>query len=327
MVPLKKLGIVGFMVLIILLIVEIALRFLGFNPYETPQYSFDVSPYFCYDSDSLGITLKPGIFQIDINGGLKFTATHSIEGHRESLSPSDSASFVVHIYGCSYTYGTGVTDQAIYPTLLQQEHPELAITNFATPGYGTLQFYLQLKENIAKQNIPDIAILNVASFHEERNLLSKSYLYKLYQGHELFGEVVSKERIYPRIKEEEPGISVEYINLFEAFHPFVGRKYSSIINLLEQFTLQEPSSLSSTFTILAEISMLCKTEEIDLIIADVDSSSNEIKSFCLKNNLNYTNISPDFTQDKYRNMPLDFHPSEEAHKVYAEKVAAILAKH
>lgn len=315
---------IGLVLLLSIAVIEVILRALGYEPYSAPKHSFQVSPEFCYGSDSLGISLKPGKYDILINEGLQFSVTHSKAGFRALSSLPESDSIQVHLYGCSYVYGTGVNDQDTYPSLLQANFPGLAITNFAVPGYGTIQFYLQFKKNIQNHNIPTIAVLNVASFHEERNLLSKSYLYKLYQGYEMLSLTIPSYQYYPRFQQTQDGIKVQYCNLFEEYHPLPFRNISSIANLIELGSLEKNSTLNSSFALITEIASLCEQHEIELIIADVDSISEDFHVYCQKNKLQYVNISPDFSQEFYRNLPFDYHPSQEAHKHYAQKLGVFL---
>lgn len=312
--------------IIFIIFIEIGLRVLGFTPYKPLNYSIKINPKICYSADSLGIKLMPGEFDININNGLKYKATHNKYGNRIT-SKNEVLNFEkkIQVYGCSYTYGTGVNDKETYPFLLQKKYPNYQISNLAVPGYGTLQFYLQLKRNIMNNNIPDIVILNCAEFHEERNLLSKSYLYMLYQGYEVFETANMKYKIYPQIIDSKNAdLDIVYINIFDKYKPMPCRKLSSIINLVELQTIKEPKELKSSFLLINAISQLCEIHNINLIVTDIANQPERISKFCKEKNINFANISPDFSNKVFSNLPYDNHPSKEAHQVYSEKMILYL---
>lgn len=73
------------------------------------------------------------------------------------------------VYGCSFTYGTGLADVETYATLLQQNLPQAQIMNRGIGGHGTVQNLLQLRRDIAAGAV-DAAVFSVISDHRFRNI-------------------------------------------------------------------------------------------------------------------------------------------------------------
>ena len=62
--------------------------------------------------------------------------------------PQDGARQQVLFFGCSYVEGYGLSDAETFPWIVQQRHPELAVSNFGVGSYGTYQSYLAMKRNV-----------------------------------------------------------------------------------------------------------------------------------------------------------------------------------
>lgn len=75
----------------------------------------------------------------------------------------------VAIYGCSFTYGTGLADDETFTALLQAMFPALHIRNRGIGGHGTVQNLLQFRRDIAAGAV-DAAVFAVISDHQTRNI-------------------------------------------------------------------------------------------------------------------------------------------------------------
>lgn len=75
----------------------------------------------------------------------------------------------VAIYGCSFTYGTGLADDETFTALLQRDLPTLRILNRGIGGHGTVQNLLQLRRDITAGAI-DAAVFAIISDHRFRNI-------------------------------------------------------------------------------------------------------------------------------------------------------------
>lgn len=73
------------------------------------------------------------------------------------------------VYGCSFTYGTGLTDDETFTARLQRALPGIVIRNRGIGGHGTVQNLLQFRRDIAAGAV-DAAIFAIISDHRTRNI-------------------------------------------------------------------------------------------------------------------------------------------------------------
>src|SRR5215813_6804025 len=185
----KTIFLVGYLIAlfaIVLCVGEITMRIKGFAPMERDLGLLVVPPQaHMYNPDpDLGYTLVPNQ-KITITHTrhmgktsvppLIWSFTTSSLGHRMTHAPDvRSAGRGIWIFGCSFTFGWSVSDDESFPWLLQNDLPAYEVINFGTPGYGTLQGLIQLKEALTKEPAPALVVLFYARFHNERNTLAPS---------------------------------------------------------------------------------------------------------------------------------------------------------
>lgn len=73
------------------------------------------------------------------------------------------------VYGCSFTYGTGLRDDETFTARIQQALPDAVICNRGIGGQGTVQNLLQFRRDIAAGAV-DAAVFTVISDHQTRNI-------------------------------------------------------------------------------------------------------------------------------------------------------------
>ena len=313
-------------------ILEVSLRIIGFRPYQLPIYSFESEPTPCFGYNEMGICLLPGAYQLTINDGLYFNATHTKDSCRISSSlEEEKPHHSIAMLGCSYTYGTGVSDHQTYPYLLNEKLQNVAVKNYSVPSYGTIQHYLQLEKILQKHTIPEVIIVNYATFHEERNMLSRNYQFKLKMGMELHNKQL-EQLIFPSLKIQGEEFQIVQKDVLKSYRPFPFRKKLAIFNafdeLLNQMSTNKIKNLDGSKLLLKQMNEMCLAHNTTLIVADIDysSASEEIASFCTDEDIAYVNISPNFKENGFRNLPYDNHPNFKAHKFYADKMFDYLEK-
>lgn len=317
--------------LFFILFLELFLRLIGFSPIEFNQKVVS-KPEVPYTSDSLGINLKKGTFKISINNKVDYTATHDNEGKRITSKTPIRDKNNIWIFGCSFAYGVGVNNEESYPFLLQTFLKNYKVDNFAIPGSASIQSYLKLKEQLSKGHTPKIVVVSYATFHEERNQLTRGFESNLYDGLKLHKGLKLNKYYYPRCKIVNNKIDIKNIDITEDFTPIPWVEKSAIATFINQtwnaFEDKKIIGFPVSKYLILEFQKLAKQYNFKLIIADVAYSkrSNEIKTFCLKRNINYVTISPDFSLGNYTLAPYDYHPNKMAHKVYAYKLYEYINK-
>lgn len=130
------------------------------------------------------IVTKPRLlFRPDPVLGWSLTPNHAVRvGFREGIvqhidadgwrhGPSASLPHGprVAIYGCSFTYGTGLSDVETFCARLQRDLPSVRILNRGIGGHGTVQNLLQMRRDIAVGAV-DAAVFAIISDHRFRNI-------------------------------------------------------------------------------------------------------------------------------------------------------------
>lgn len=316
---------------VFVLFLEIIFRILGFSPVVFNQ-KIVCKPEIAYSTDSLGIALKKGSYKININGCVEYNATHNSEGRRVTSRIPVISKDKIFIFGCSFAYGVGVNDQETFPFLLQNLLQNYEVDNFSIPGSGTIHSYLKLKKSLESGQRPKIVVLSYATFQEERNQLTRSFESKLYDGMKLHDGFVLSKYYYPRCIINNDSIAVECVDIVQEFQPIPFVNYSAIATFVDQtwnkLDYKKTDGFPVSEVFFKKMNTLAKQYHFKLIIADVsyNEKSNEIDSFCKKNNLKYLNISPDYSKGDYSLAPCDFHPNQRAHQIYAQKLYEYIKK-
>ncbi|MEO0038069.1 MAG: hypothetical protein RIQ59_1280 [Bacteroidota bacterium] len=321
----KKITFTLVIALFFILFLELFLRLIGFTPIEFNQKVVS-KPEIPYTADSLGITLKRGTYKININDHVYYKATHNIERRRvTSKVPVHSLNKII-ILGCSFAYGVGVNDEESFPFLLQTYLKEYEVENYSVPGSATIQSYLNLKKCLLKGDRPTIVVLSYAAFHEERNQLTRGFESNLFDGLKLHEGLALSKYFYPRCKIVNNNIAIEYIEITKDFTPIPFKENFAIASFIDQMWNKIDDRKTTGFPVskilFQDFQELANQYHFKLIIADVSQSNKfeDIKYFCVKRNINYVNISPDFSLGNYTLAPYDYHPNKMAHKVYALKL-------
>lgn len=330
---LGKLGYLCYVCIFTLVMLEILLRILQYEPYHYYPFSIQSSPKQCILPDSTyGFRLNPGQYQVTINDGLVFQAQHD-SGYQRITPITDSATFQVQLHGCSYTYGFGIDDSLTVAYQLQQQLPWAKVDNKAVLGYGTIQAYHLIQESIRTQQQPDMVILNYASFHDDRNVLTPNYRKDLKNG---FANADSSMKSgyeslhFPYVIMENEALQFRFDRWDAIYTNWYGREHSVLVNLLQTISDKWSSSLFQkeelTNLLIQEISQLCQQHGIDVVVAGItqDQRTAAVLNFCKAQGIKTVDISVDLMNVAYNNLPFDTHPNGEAHTLFAKKLSHYL---
>lgn len=175
----------------------------------------------------LGWRNNPGVHRADESPHEPMTFL--ADGSRDSGTPAEATGRPVVIIGCSFSEGYGVKDNQTFSWILQQRFPHRPILNFGTPGYGTYQSLLLLRELIEQRHVhPAAVVYGFIPFHADRNVLT----YKMLEAFRAFGG----QRFSPPHVEVRDGA-------LQAFSPFVVanwplEEHSALVTLLHRTELR-----------------------------------------------------------------------------------------
>ena len=331
----SKIGYIIYVSLVSIVLLEFSLRLLLYAPYHYHPFYIHSEPKQCILPDTLlGFQLNEGTYLVNINQELQFTASHDSLNNR--LTPKiNKYNKTIELHGCSYTYGFGIDDSLSYAYQLQQKLENTKVLNKAVLGYGNVQSYLLLEQAINQGKKPDIAVINYASFHDDRNVLTPNYRKDLKNGFANADPIMRsryQELRYPYIVSQNNQVEIKWENWNSIYQNWPKRESSALINVLQtisdRFTSSHFEKEKLTNQLFLKFKTLCKTNNIRLIIAGItpNKRTKELINFCKLNQIEAIDISVDLFDVAFNNLPYDTHPNEKAHQIFAKKLANYLNK-
>ena len=322
--------------LLTLLVCEGIVRLFGFTGYRIQPYTLKSSPSLnILPHGKLGFSLNPGIFEVTINEKVSYSVTHGPDSIRTIpayLTSADSPRKTVDFHGCSFTYGMGVDDSETFPSIIASERPDLFIRNLGVPGYGTIQTFLRIREQELNNDLPDIVILNYASFHPDRNGLTPKYRQSLKIGFERANAAVKnlfKESKIPYGDIISDTLVIKWESWEGLYSHWPLRSKSALVNYLQYLT--ERASRSDrekdlvTDLVISEIANICRQHSIAFIVTGLTEDEKTKKQLTIWNEkgIQTLDISLDLNSEEYTHLPFDSHPNSKAHLHYAEKLMSL----
>ncbi|MCB0707060.1 MAG: hypothetical protein KDC34_17210 [Saprospiraceae bacterium] len=324
----------GIMIILVFSISEVVMRLLGYLPHQ-PVYTDIVSSppdAIIYDSN-YGLGLNPGTYDITINRGLRYHATHLPDSTRLTSHNAQNGKPEIFILGCSFAYGMGVDDEKTFASLIQGDFPEMNVRNLAAPAYSTVHSYLQLKSQLERGHIPAVVVLAYTSYQDARNQLSglqqKYWRESLIRGNHPGLE----DARMPYVVKKDTGLEIRYLPLTDFSAWWKLSRYSAVVDGLEHIWSNFMYGFTDKYTlteeVIGKIKNLCEQHQIRLVIMPLDKSQSaeKLKTFCLNQGIDFLDACIDI-QDPYYNLePYDSHPNEAAHLFYAERLKGYLEQH
>ncbi len=215
-------------------VIELALRFSGFEPRVLEANRFfaeDDGTTWSEPDGELGWVNKPGV-AISIEHG-NAPMTFWDHGRRATRPDSDAESKKrpIMIVGGSNAQSYGVVDRESFPFLLAQRFPELWIENFGNGGYSTAQALLMAERavpNFYRNARPELIILTFADSHVARNVSDQSWVYSISDSE---GRFVSPPHY--RLKNGEL-----VFRPFRTIEPWVFETSSAMVTLIHHIWMQ-----------------------------------------------------------------------------------------
>lgn len=313
---------------------EAGLRLLGYKPYPVLQIPFvKCNHNFVHADNYLGFAYYPGCFNCSING-LPFSLTQGADSFRITSDSPHLNVPQIHIYGCSITWGHGLSDSATMAWKLQGLLPHWHIKNYGIGAGSDLQAYLELRKNILNHDIPGVVILNYASFHDMRNAMT-------WPWRQLWQQILTHERPndnswssvhIPYARLDSKGELTEgYMNEKELLRgvPFI--RYSALCNLLneayQKYSDRNVNEADITIGIMQKMAALCRDNHIRFIVVEIvkDNAADKIVQRLKDLNIETADLSVDIRKKEFNLQPYDGHPNGRANGIYAAKLAELLA--
>ena len=309
--------------LIALMIGEFALRITGSAPLDVVRAnSWTMEPddgFFVY-SRRRGYAYGPGRFVVTFDSGHEFSITHDGDGLR--ATPSTGGAPEVWVLGGSFTHGWSVDDDETFPWALADLVDSIQVRNFGVGGYGTLLSLIQLEEALEQRAAPETVVLAYASFHDERNVWTRSWRRAIAPSDPEAGHPI------PRARYASGGFEV--VREVPRHRPFPLEHRSALMHQLgdKAGRIENRLRLRSrevTEAILLAMRDLCEKAGTRFLVAGIldNEATRRRLAFCADAGIDTVDISVDLDAG-LRNLPHDEHPGPAAHAIYAKKLAELL---
>ncbi len=271
---------------------------------KKPRETFKAHPIF-------GWTLTPG-HQVKVGFRPGVVQTIDAQGNRHTpRAPGEpSAGKRLAIYGCSFTYGTGLADTETYPALLQQALPDMRVLNKGVGGHGSVQALLRFRADILDGQV-DAAIFGVISDHRYRNL-PHPYRMKYHLSPDWYR--IGVEQV-PHARLNRSGdIDIVFTPIWQPsllrmnFEVFLPDEY--VLDLV-------------TLGVFREILALANTHRIPVIIALLDRFDPHFNERMTRTFSAAYDISTPYNET-YNFRPDDLHPNTLANRCFAERLLPLI---
>lgn len=321
----------GFIMIVLWMITvalaELVARFCGLSPYVPIEFQMEgvvmePKPLFILDS-LLGYRLDTGTYRVYYADGTYWQTTHDMRGQRItshsgklSVSETDSRP-AIHILGCSFTHGSGLSDEETYPFLLQSALPGFRVYNHAVAGYGVVNAYLQIKELIQADS-GDIVLYAYIGEHDNR--YTRRAFKKLHPSREAFRNI--------RFLSADTSLNISYYGY--SYSPWPLISHLALVNTAENLYLRhldgEAEKHLISERIVFNMMSMCRRKGAVFVFAGIsnDRETGDMLRFCSENGIPAVDISVDLNDNQYNLMPYDDHPNAEANSLYKNGIIEFL---
>lgn len=328
------------------MVTEALCRIVGKLPHQKRDYLFTSSPKDCFvPSSIMGTRPNAGTYMVTINQHLVYRTTHvgfdSVSTYRTCYEHIAGDTLpTVDFHGCSFTYGMGVDDTDTYPYLWAKAHPQYKVHNYGCPGYAPIEALMCLQNQKLHNNLPNAIIVNYLDMHDDRNMGTVDWRESVDEGFRNgMRRAVSPATIgkfgncrFPYARLVGDSLAVSLTPLSKLYTNFPARDYLASIYLLEKtvnyyrYNHQKPLAVSGA--VFKEIASFCKQNNITLLVTTMNDSDNthQMQAYLSAQGIEWVDISVDFSNPIYTNLPYDGHPSPTANKVFAEKLRNYLPR-
>lgn len=232
------------------------------------------------------------------------------QGWRTVVNQPKTSKNNIAFYGCSFTYGTSLSDSETFTSLIQESFPEQKILNRGIGGHGTVQNYIQFRSDVKKGNV-DVAVFCAISDHRYRNI-----------GHPVRMKAHLSPKWYDIGVEHIPIVTldrncnteIEYISIWQP---------ALIRNDFESFLPPDYYLDKATIELFRTIGCFAEDHKIPYKIVLLDSIDPVFNKAMTEQVDNVVDISTPFNAE-YTFIPNDIHPNVKANNVFYKRLIPII---
>ncbi|RMG09347.1 MAG: hypothetical protein D6731_19805 [Planctomycetota bacterium] len=305
---------------------ELGLRAAGRTPFRPdPSMIVRVDPGPLIEPHPLlGYRNAPGRHHVTYRCGYSYTTTVTAKGTRATRPREREADYAgrprIVVLGCSFTYGWSLADQDTYPWLLQQALPEFDVVNEGVAGYGTIHQLLRAKELLAARERPALIVATYGTLHDERNVVSRRFRKAVVP----FDNQIRTLDSVRAFVSESGSVRIERIPLRYRPPPLIRR--SALVEAMDEcwnsLELAWLAPHRTTLRLLECLANACREAHVPLLLAGVwdDEATRRTLAVLAKLGVTTVDASVDLNDPRMNLLPVDWHPSAAANRVYAHRV-------
>lgn len=253
----------------------------------------------------LGWSLAPGA-QIEVPFRNNIIQTIGSDGWRVTPGQTEAAEFNFAVYGCSFTYGTGLADSETFAALLQNSLKNVNVLNRGVGGHGTVQSFLQFRQDV-KKGVVQAAVFGVISDHRFRNIAHPQRM-RHFLKMDWYERGVEH---FPIAKQDRNGkLEIDYVAIWQ---PSILRHDFDVF-LPNDYMLDQ-----ATFSVFKAITEFSELHGIPVIIALLDQLDPEFNIAMLSGFSNAIDVSAPWDKS-HTFLPKDIHPNAYANRLFSERL-------
>lgn len=267
-------------------------------PMGRPRSIFEPHPVLGWKlaaNRSLRVPFRPDVIQTTGPDGWRSVADQ----------PSEPIGRLV-FYGCSFTYGVGLTDDETFPSLVQSHLPDITVENKGVSGHGTVQNYLQFRDDVRRGAV-QAAVFGLISGHRYRNLPHPSRMNYFLS---LDWHTIGVEHV-PRVRADREGrLQIEYVPIWQP---------ALLRNDFDAFLPDEYMVDRATVRMVEMVLAHAEVHNIPAMFALLDGGDRFFNSLMLREVGDVIDVSAPMDQE-HTFLPHDGHPNEAANRLFAERL-------
>lgn len=253
----------------------------------------------------LGWRLSPGGL-IEMAFRPAVAQTVNADGWRHVPDSPVKAASNLAIYGCSFTFGTGLSDEETYPAQLQSAFPRIRILNRGIGGHGSVQNYLQFRRDV-KHGLVDAAVFGIISDHRFRNVPHPQRMRQFLNRHWYEKGV---DRVPTARMTRNGELQIEYVPIWQ---PVL------LDNNIEVFLPDVYMVDQATLLVLRSICEFAKQRGIPVSLAILDQLDTEFNQLLMNSIPEVMDVSTPYDQE-HTFIPHDLHPNPRANYLFAQRL-------
>lgn len=236
------------------------------------------------------------------------------DGWRRVPAGPASSGVRLCIYGCSFTYGTGLADDETFTARLQASLPDARVHNRGIGGHGTVQNLLQLRIDLRERAV-DAAIFAVISDHKYRNV---AHPHRMRQVRDPEWHRLGIEHRPVAHRQADGTLVIRYAPFWRP--SLMYSDLDSYVPDVEDLLPDDYAINATTFAVLRAAAAMAQCHDVPFLIAMLDDLDPGFNAALARRFPAALDIATPY-DTAHTFLPTDIHPNVQANLLFAERLA------